>query len=280
MELPTIRVIGYPVTALPFSEQIETIASWAKDRLSKVVCVANVHMLMESRWHLELGSVLQKADIVAPDGMPLVWMLRSMGAREQDRVAGLDILTGVCALAQSRNIRIYFLGSQEEVLDRMKTRLMQEFPQLDIADMEPLPFMSLTSPEDTSFEDEGLIERINASGAGIVLVALGCPKQEYWMAKHRNKIQAVMIGLGAAFSVYAGIHKRAPHWAREAGLEWLYRLLQEPHRLWRRYAITIPPFIYLAIQQVFKEQWFRADKQCPLQMHSTQVNLEPLEKLP
>lgn len=280
MSLPVLRVIGYPVTALPCKAQIETIANWAKNRLSKVVCVANVHMLMEAHWHLDLDFVLQNADIVTPDGMPLVWMLRLMGVRKQDRVAGLDILTGVCELAQLQGIGIYFVGSEDKVLDRIKNRLNRDFPLLTIAGMEPLPFSPLTSIKDTSFEDKSLIDRINTSGAGIVLIALGCPKQEYWMAKHHNKIQAVMIGLGAAFSVYAGVYKRAPHWVRESGLEWLYRLMQEPHRLWKRYIMTIPPFIYLALRQVIRDQWLRSVRRQRGPVSPVPINLDSVEELP
>lgn len=245
MSLPTLEVISYPITALSRNSQLQTILDWAEKRLSKVVCVANVHMLMEARWHLDFDSVLRNADLVVPDGMPLVWMIRWLGFKDQDRVAGLDILTGVCEMAQATGVRVYFLGSEADVLAQMRIRLNQEFPDLAIAGMEPLPFRPLTVAE-----DESLIERVNTSGAGVVLVALGCPKQEHWMAKHRYKINAVMIGLGAAFLVYAGVYKRAPGWVREAGLEWLYRLVQEPRRLWKRYAVTIPPFIYLALKQL------------------------------
>jgi N-acetylglucosaminyldiphosphoundecaprenol N-acetyl-beta-D-mannosaminyltransferase len=245
VNLPTLDVISYPITASPRNSQLRTILDWAEKRLSKVVCVANVHMLMEARWHLDFDCVLRNADLVVPDGMPLVWMIRWMGFKDQDRVAGLDVLTGVCELAQATGVGVYFLGSEANVLEQMRLRLNQEFPELSIAGMEPLPFRPLTMAE-----DEALIERVNDSGAGVVLVALGCPKQEHWMATHQYKINAVMIGLGAAFLVYAGIYQRAPEWIREAGLEWLYRLIQEPRRLWKRYAATIPPFVYLALKQL------------------------------
>ncbi|HEY9619744.1 MAG TPA: WecB/TagA/CpsF family glycosyltransferase [Crinalium sp.] len=255
MCLPTIRVIDSPVTALPFTQQMNTILEWAKIRTSKVVCVANVHMLMEAHWHLDFSSVLQSADLVTPDGMPLVWMMRLMGARTQDRVPGLDIILSVCKLAEVQNVGVYFLGSHAEILNCMRERLRQDFPNLQIAGMEPLPFRPLTQAE-----DEALIQQINESGAGVAFIALGCPKQEYWMAEHKNKIQSVMIGVGGAFPVYAGIHKRAPSWIRATGLEWLYRFIQEPGRLWRRYGTTIPPFVFLALKQLvtrpFSQQIF------------------------
>ncbi|MBE9011557.1 WecB/TagA/CpsF family glycosyltransferase [Pseudanabaenaceae cyanobacterium LEGE 13415] len=243
--VPIRRVIGCPVTALPFDAQISLILTWAKQRLSKTVCVANVHMLVEAYRNAGFATVLRQADLVTPDGMPLVWMLRCLGVSNQDRIAGMDILIALCEQAPSQNVSLFFLGSQDVILDRMKQRLDHEFPQLNLAGIEPLPFRPLTLEE-----DEALIQRINESGAGIVLVALGCPKQEAWIAQHRDRIHAVMIGLGGAFPVYAGVHKRAPRMVRSAGLEWLYRLVQEPRRLWGRYFDTIPIFVWLALRQL------------------------------
>lgn len=246
---PIRRVIGSPVTALPFDDQISLMLTWAKQGLSKSVCVANVHMVVEAYRNSGFASVLRQSDLVTPDGMPLVWMLRQLGVSDQDRIAGMDILVALCDRAPIEGVSIFFLGSETVILDRMKSRLAQEFPSLKIAGIEPLPFRPLTSEE-----DEILIERINQSGAGIVLVALGCPKQEAWIADHRGRIQAVMIGLGGAFPVYAGVHKRAPQVVRSAGLEWLYRLLQEPRRLWGRYFDTIPLFVWLALKQLITNQ--------------------------
>ena len=243
--LPTQKVLDFPITALRFDDQIQTIIKWASTRESKTVCVANVHMLMEAHWNPEFANVLRNADLVTPDGMPLVWMMRQMGVRYQDRVAGMDIFLELCKLAQAQKLSVLFLGSQTEILSKIRKRLEQEFPQLEIAAMEPLPFRPLTESE-----DEALIQKVNSSGAGIVLVSLGCPKQENWMALHKDKIQGVMIGLGGVFPIYAGIQKRAPRIVRDLGLEWLYRWIQEPRRLWRRYIKTIPPFIWLAIKQL------------------------------
>jgi len=241
----TKDIIGSPVTALPFSEQIALMLSWARERSSKAVCIANVHMLIEAYQQPDFATILREADLVTPDGMPLVWMLKMLGASNQDRVAGLDVLNAVCTRAPEHNISVFFLGSQQAILDKMKERLEREFPELTIAGMEPLPFRPMTQEE-----DETLIHKINESGAGIVFVALGCPKQEAWIAQHKGRIDSVMIGLGGAFPVYAGIHKRAPLVVRSLGFEWLYRLLQEPRRLWGRYRRTIPIFIWLAVKQL------------------------------
>ncbi|MBE9209872.1 WecB/TagA/CpsF family glycosyltransferase [Nostoc sp. LEGE 06077] len=243
--LPTQKVLDFPITALRFEDQIQTIIKWAIAHESKTVCVANVHMLMEAHWNPDFAKVLKNSDMVTPDGMPLVWMMRRMGSRYQDRVAGMDIFVETCHYAQTHNLSVFFVGSQTEILTKIQARLGQEFPQLKIAGMEPLPFRPLMETE-----DQVLINKINSSGAGVVWVSLGCPKQEKWMAQHKGKIRAVMVGVGGVFPVYAGIQKRAPRVIRDLGLEWLYRWVQEPRRLWRRYATTIPAFMWLAAKQL------------------------------
>jgi N-acetylglucosaminyldiphosphoundecaprenol N-acetyl-beta-D-mannosaminyltransferase len=247
-DLPVKRLIVSPVTALPFEVQIATILKWASRHESRVVCAANVHMLTEAYHQPAFATVLEEADLVTPDGMPLVWMMRLMGVREQDRVAGPDMMLALSRLAPLQNISIFFLGCEKEVLARMRERLESDFPNLQIAGMDPLPFRPLTQAE-----DDALIQKIHKSGAGLVFVALGCPKQEYWMAQHKGKIQAVMIGLGGAFPMFAGIHKRAPRWMQKLSLEWLYRLIQEPGRLLGRYWNSNTLFIWLALKQLLTQ---------------------------
>jgi N-acetylglucosaminyldiphosphoundecaprenol N-acetyl-beta-D-mannosaminyltransferase len=243
--LPVQPVIGIPVTALRFDDQVEIMHQWAINRASRVVCVANVHMLMEAHRDPAFSEVMHRVDLVSPDGMPLVWMLRHLGKPDQDRMAGLDVFHALCCRAEKTGTSIFFLGSTPDVLSAIESRLHVEFPRLIIAGLESPPFRPLTD-----VEDQALIERINESGAGLVFVALGCPKQEKWMDGHRGRVHSVMIGLGGAFPVYAGIHKRAPNWVRKSGLEWAYRLAQEPRRLWRRYWDTNLPFTLLALRQL------------------------------
>jgi N-acetylglucosaminyldiphosphoundecaprenol N-acetyl-beta-D-mannosaminyltransferase len=244
-QLPVRQIIGSPVTALPFDAQMKVIVGWAQQRLSKMVCVANAHMLVEAHWNPDFAEVLEKADIVTSDGMPIVWMMKLLGVHTQERVAGMDILMKLCRLSTQHSLKVYFLGCQQSVLDQMQTRLAIDFPNLAIAGMEPLPFRPMT-PE----EDDNVLARIQASGAHLVFVSLGCPKQEKWMAQHRSRVQAVMIGLGGAFPVYGGIKKWAPRWVREAGLEWAYRLMQEPRRLAKRYGETNQAFLWLSLKQL------------------------------
>lgn len=239
------QILGIKVSALSLRQQSIQVISWAKQNLSKSVCVANVHMLMEAHWNAEFKRILCSADLVTPDGMPLVWMLKFLGACRPERVAGMDLLKSLCVEAQEHKIGIFFLGSETKTLERMRQRLEIEYPHLCITGMESLPFRPLTPQEDRK-----IIEVINASETGLLFISLGCPKQEKWIAQHRGKINATMVGLGGVFPIYAGLQKYAPQWIRRLGLEWVYRLYQEPGRLWRRYATTIPPFIWLAARQL------------------------------
>ena len=246
--IPSLEILKCPVTTLSFDEQVFLILKWARLRASKIVCLANVHMIMEAYWSQKFSSILKQADLVISDGMPLVWTLKLMGVLSQQRVAGMDLFLRLCHVASLCDMGIFFVGSHAEVLARIRARLKQEYPNLKIAGMEPLPFRPLTQSE-----DRALVHKINQSSAGVVLVCLGCPKQEYWMAQHAGKIKAVMIAVGAVFPLYAGIQRRAPRIMRESGLEWAYRLIQEPLRLWPRYSRTIPPFLYLVTRQLISQ---------------------------
>lgn len=247
----TQNVIGFPVTAERFESQVSYIVKWAKAGLSRMVCVANVHMLTEASWDPQLARVLQNSDMVTPDGMPLVWMLRLLRRSSQDRVAGMDLMLSVCDRAVAEGISVFFVGSDEPTLAKMRVQLQQDFPTLKIAGMEPLPFGAIPLPSE---QEEPVLQKIRSSKAGVVFVSLGCPKQEFWMAQHRSHLSAVLVGVGGVFPVYAGVYKRAPRVIRESGLEWLYRLFQEPRRLWKRYSRTIPPFLWLALKQLWQER--------------------------
>jgi N-acetylglucosaminyldiphosphoundecaprenol N-acetyl-beta-D-mannosaminyltransferase len=246
--IPKKEVIDIYLTCVPFDEQMMLILRWAKNRASKAVCLANVHMLMEARRNPWYQEVLHQADLVTPDGKPLVMMLRGLGIMEQNQVSGMNVFETLCDAAQKTGISIYFLGSTPEILDKMNQRISKDYPILKVAGMKSIPFMSVD--EIRASKDEELIEEVNNSGAGIIFVCLGCPKQEVWMSRYKGSIQGVMIGVGAVFAMYAGLTPRAPHIVQSVGMEWLYRLVQEPSRLWHRYSSTIPPFMYLAAKQL------------------------------
>jgi N-acetylglucosaminyldiphosphoundecaprenol N-acetyl-beta-D-mannosaminyltransferase len=173
--------------------------------------------------------------------MPIAWMLRHMGFPNQERINGPDLMWNYCQLAERMKEPIFLYGSTPKTLDAIQQKLLDSFPNLLISGTYSPPFRTLTSQE-----DDEIIDIINNSDARVVFVSLGCPKQELWMAQHRGKINAVMIGVGAAFDYHAGTIKRAPLWMQHHGLEWLHRLYSEPRRLWKRYMVTNSIFIAAA----------------------------------
>ena len=242
---PVTQVLGVGVTTLSLDQHVALLTEWARRRdRSRVVCVANVHMLVEGRRDAAFAEILKQADAVTPDGMPLVWFLRRRANPRQERVAGMDLLSALCAAAEREGIGVFFLGSTPDVLEAVGQLLRREHPRLRLAGMESPPFREPTPNEDTA-----LVARIAASEAGFVFVSLGCPKQERWMHAHRDKIRTVMVGMGAAVAVYAGVEPRAPRFMRQLGLEWLFRLIREPRRLWRRYAVTNSLFVWFMLKE-------------------------------
>lgn len=202
-----------------------------------MVCLANVHMVMEAFDSPEFGQVLEEADLVCPDGMPLVWSLRRLANPRQTRVYGPDLTLHVCTAAQRTGIPVGFHGGRPEVLTALTRALKVRFPRLEIAHAASPPFRALGADEEAAE-----VDAINCSGARVLFVGLGCPKQERWMAARRGRVAAVMLGVGAAFDMHAGRLPQAPSWLQAAGLEWAFRLAMEPRRLWRRYTRHNPRF--------------------------------------
>jgi N-acetylglucosaminyldiphosphoundecaprenol N-acetyl-beta-D-mannosaminyltransferase len=228
---PRVRILAANVTALGFNDVISRLVGWARRRdRGRMVCVANVHMLVEAKRDPAFAEILEGADAVVPDGMPLVWLLRRAGFQTQDRVAGMDLLPALCAAAEATDISVYFLGSTESVLAALKAKLRAIHPRLRIVGMEAPPFR-----ETTQLEDAAIVERIRRAEPGFLFVALGCPRQEKWIDRNIGNLRCVAIGVGAALPVFAGVRRRAPATMQRSGLEWLYRLGQEPGRLWKRY---------------------------------------------
>lgn len=240
-ERPVNLVIGSPIDVLDMGHAVARIARWAARRESRYACFVNVHAVVSARRDPSFARVLRDADMATADGMPVAWMMRLQGAQGQERISGPDLMWDYCAAAASRGESIYLYGAAPKTLEALQQRLAAEFPGLRIAGVHSPPFRPLTAEEDAA-----VVDAINASGAATVWVGLGCPKQERWMAEHRGRIQAVMLGVGAAFDFHAQTTARAPAWMRNSGLEWLYRLMTEPRRLWKRYLVTNSLFIYYA----------------------------------
>lgn len=230
-----------------YSDFIQEMILLAQQKKSSYVCVSNVHMLIEAHYDNNFSRIINNADIATPDGMPLAKCMDVIYGTKQDRVAGMDIMPSLMKEAASNSMSVYLYGSTEKILDLIVAKSQIEFPGLKIAGSYAPPFRILTQEE-----KQEIIEKINATNPDFVFVALGCPKQEKWMAEHKNRVNSCMLGLGGAFSVFAGVQKRAPKWMQNTGLEWVYRFYQEPKRLWKRYLVTNTLFSLLMIQFIVK----------------------------
>jgi N-acetylglucosaminyldiphosphoundecaprenol N-acetyl-beta-D-mannosaminyltransferase len=239
------KILGSRVDPVSYARAVQQVITWAQHHESRYVCVANVHTLMEAYDSPEFQNVVNAADLVTPDGMPLVWMLHRLGYPEQGRVYGPELTMKLIEAVATQEIAIGFYGASVETLEQLIATLKRKYPILNIAYSYSPPFLAMTVEE-----DEAIIRTVNSSEAKILFVGLGCPKQERWMAAHRGKIQSVMLGVGAAFDIHAGNKRQAPLWMQRSGLEWLFRFSQEPTRLWRRYVYHNPRFLILAIMQL------------------------------
>jgi N-acetylglucosaminyldiphosphoundecaprenol N-acetyl-beta-D-mannosaminyltransferase len=231
-------VLGAFIDALSWDEAVSRLVSWGERRTSRYVCICNVHSVVTGARDEAFRRILNRADMATPDGMPLAWSLRRLGFKGQLRINGPDLMWKYLAEAERLGQVVYFYGSVEATLAKLREVLHGAFPHLRIGGMKAPPFRRLSPAE-----DQADVDRINASGAAVVFVGLGCPKQEIWMAAHRGRIKAVTVGVGAAFDYHAGIIRRAPLWMQQNGLEWSYRLMMEPRRLWKRYAVSNSLFI-------------------------------------
>jgi N-acetylglucosaminyldiphosphoundecaprenol N-acetyl-beta-D-mannosaminyltransferase len=239
------NVLGIAIDVVNWNEALTRVSGWAHARESRYVCLCNAHSVVTATRDRDFANVLDQADLAVPDGMPVAWMLRRQGHPQQERIGGPDLMWRYCDLAASRGEKIFLYGADDATRAALENRLREAFPKLRIVGSHSPPFRRLTTEE-----DQQIVERINASGAQVVWVGLGCPKQERWMLAHRGRIEAVMIGVGAAFDYLAGARKRAPRWMQDIGLEWLHRLYCEPHRLWKRYLVTNVLFILGALRQL------------------------------
>lgn len=233
------------VDATSYEDAARRVARWADGSRSAYVCVASVHMVMEAFDSAPFRGVVNGADLVTPDGKPLVWALKGLGLGDASQVRGTDLTSRVVERAARERIPIGLYGGTPELLESFVEVLQTRYPGVEVACKIAPPFRPL-SPE----EDERVTREIVASGARILLVGIGCPKQERWMAAHKGLIPAVMIGVGAAFDFHTGRIRQAPRWMQAAGLEWVFRLMMDPRRLWKRYAKHNPRFVALFLLQL------------------------------
>lgn len=239
------RIIDLNVDICDHASVIRRIDELVKRETGGYACFSTVHMVMESHDNPEYGAKVNAADIIIPDGMPLVWMQKIQGQKDAARVRANDLMIMLCRYAAENCLNVGFYGGKQEVIDAIILRAKNELPNLGISYAFSPPFRPLTDEEDSDVTSE-----IRESGTQILFMGLGCPKQEIWMAAHKDKLNCVMLGVGASFDFYAGKVKESPEWLGKLGLEWLFRLTQEPKRLWRRYLILNPRFMRLAMLQL------------------------------
>jgi N-acetylglucosaminyldiphosphoundecaprenol N-acetyl-beta-D-mannosaminyltransferase len=232
------------VSSTSYAHASATIREWARQGASKYVCIASVNNVMEAYDSPEFQRVMNQADLVTPDGTPVVWGLRLLGHKDASRVYGPDLTSILLRMAAETGLRVGFYGGAPATLKRLLEVVAERFRALQVAYSFSPPFRPLT-PE----EDEQVTDAINAAGVRILFIGLNTPKQDYWMAAHKGRVQAVMVGVGAAFDFLAGTKRQAPRWMMPLGLEWLFRLATEPSRLWKRYLKHNPRYaVLLALQ--------------------------------
>jgi N-acetylglucosaminyldiphosphoundecaprenol N-acetyl-beta-D-mannosaminyltransferase len=245
---PRYRVVDVLVDEVGPEVALAVIGGWIRRRERRYVCVTNVHAVVEVHRDPSLVPVYASSGLVVPDGVPLVWVGRASGRAGVRRVYGPDLMLALCEHAGREGLRCYFFGGAPGVAEELAAAMARRFPGLHVAGAESPPFRPPTEAE-----EDDTVRRLNAAAPDVVFVGLGCPKQERWMAAHRPRLDApVLVGVGAAFDFHTGRLRQAPRWMMRAGLEWLFRLSQEPGRLWRRYLVYNPWFVALLVRQAFR----------------------------
>lgn len=244
--VPTTNVLGVRVSAVNMDLALAEIDRWIAARTPHYVILRDVHGVILSQDDPALRAIHNRAGLVTPDGMPLVWLSKLHGHRHVARVYGPDLMLALCEHSLTCGYRHYLYGSSETVLAKLKANLTARFPGLNLVGAYSPPFRPLT-PE----EDDAVVAMLNAAAPDIIWVGLSTPKQERWMAAHVDRLHApALMGVGAAFDFHAGMKPQAPRWMQRSGLEWLFRLVTEPSRLWKRYLIYSPRFVYLIALQL------------------------------
>ena len=238
------QVLSLSISVKSYDAVANTIIGLAADKMSSYVCFANAHMTVEAHDDPSFAKQVNGANMICADGMPLVKASQILYGSRIERVAGMDMMPTILELSESKNLSVFFFGTTDEVLQAIELECKKTYPNLKIAGKFSPPFRELSASEKQQH-----IELINDSGAHVVMVALGCPKQEKWMAANSPSIKAVCLGVGGAFPVFAKMQSRAPKWMRDFSLEWLYRLNQDPKRLFKRYFYTNSKFLFLLAKQ-------------------------------
>ena len=244
-ETPTRPILGLNIATSTYDETVRKSIEWAQNHESRALFFANVHVVMEAFDNRKFRESLNRADMINPDGMPLVWALRALGVPTASRVYGPDAMVAMLDSAERSGLPVGFYGGSESALALLLSAIRQRNPRLKVNFSMSPPFRTLSDAE-----DEAVVRDIAESDTRILFVGLGCPKQETWIMEHVGRVPAVMFGVGAAFDFLAGSKPQAPRWMMRSGLEWLFRFLCEPRRLAGRYLKHNPRFIALFLQQL------------------------------
>ena len=235
---PRVDVLGIQVSAIGMADALRIIDQWIQSGVSEYICVTGVHGVMESQGDPDLMRTYNEAGLVTPDGMPLVWLSRGAGHDHVERVYGPDLLLAVAEHGVSRGYRHFFYGGAPGIAERLAERLQERFSGFELAGTHSPPFRPLSAEEDAE-----VVAMLRDADPDIIWVGLGAPRQERWMAAHKDRVPGVMIGIGAAFDFHSGTKPQAPVWMQRSGLEWAFRLANEPRRLWRRYLVHNTGFL-------------------------------------
>lgn len=238
-KIPVCNILGVNISAINMEWLLKYLEEHIEDLSGDYVCVSNVHTTVTAYDDPEYLKVQNGGIMAIPDGGPLSSVGRKRGHEEMERTTGPSLMKEVFDISEANGYSHYFYGSTEETLKKLREELSKKYPNINIAGMYSPPFRTLTKEEDIE-----IVNKINETNADFVWVGLGAPKQEIWMANHQGKINGLMVGVGAGFDYFAGNIKRAPEWMQKCNLEWLYRLLQDPKRLFVRYFYTNTKFIY------------------------------------
>ena len=255
--MESAHILGMRVDATSYEHASNAVCQWAEAQGSRYVCIANVYNAMTAYDSVAFRRATNEADLVTPDGVPLVWCLRLLGHGPASRVYGPDLTQLLLSMAASKGLSVGFYGSSPLTVLRLQQIAQQRYPGLHVVYAFSPPFRALTSEE-----DERVVMELNRSGVRILFVGLGTPNQDYWMAAHRGRIRAVMLGVGAAFDFMAGTKPQAPRWMMRIGMEWFFRFATEPRRLWTRYLKQNPRFVMLFALQLLGLKKF-ADGSAP-----------------
>ncbi len=238
-------ILGVQTDAQRFDEAIEKLISWASDSQGHYVSTCPVYTLMMCREKPEVMEAVNNADMVTADGMPIVWVQRRRGNAQAERVYGPDVMEALLARTANTPIKHYFWGGLPNVADTLVQRMQTQHPMLKVAGVYSPPISSVGDTPDPE-----VVKRLNESGAAVIWVGLGSPKQDLWMELYRPFLKApLFIGVGAAFDMLAGVKSQAPKWMQRSGLEWVFRLAQEPRRLGRRYLVYNPLFVWHVLRE-------------------------------